>query len=216
MTDCDSKSVLPRDERADRQMPGVVPNIDQERLINQVADNLRVEVARIVVRLHSGGDMRRCDPWRGRTFRRCIPEATRRHVYRRGETDHHPCDFSHDRHRFRRFQRRRELGRIAIKVLGYFLFFSTLALVLGLIVALVIKPGAGINASLAAVNSDAVSEYAQKAHESSIAGFIGDIIPTTLLSALTTATFCRPCSSRSLLEWRSRVQVLGWTGSASF
>ena len=78
-----------------------------------------------------------------------------------------------------------ELGRIAIKVLGYFLFFSTLALVLGLIVALVIKPGAGINASLAAINTGAVSEYAQKAHESSIPGFISDIIPTTLLSALT-------------------------------
>lgn len=78
-----------------------------------------------------------------------------------------------------------ELGRIAVKVLGYFLFFSTLALVLGLVVALVIKPGAGINASLAAMNTGSVNEYAQKAHESSIAGFISDIIPTTLLSAMT-------------------------------
>jgi len=79
----------------------------------------------------------------------------------------------------------RELGRIAIKVLGYFLFFSTLALILGLAVALTVRPGAGINASLAALNTQAVQEYATKAHESSITGFVADIIPRTLLSALT-------------------------------
>ncbi len=78
-----------------------------------------------------------------------------------------------------------ELGRIAIKVLGYFLFFSTLALILGLIVALALKPGSGLNASLAGLNVGAVSQYAQKAHESTIAGFIAGIIPTTLLSGLT-------------------------------
>lgn len=78
-----------------------------------------------------------------------------------------------------------EIGRIAAKVLGYFLFFSTLALILGLIVALVVRPGAGINASLAALNLQPVQEYSHKAHDSSIAGFIADIVPTTLLSALT-------------------------------
>ena len=79
----------------------------------------------------------------------------------------------------------RELGRIALKVLGYFFFFSTLALILGLIVALIVKPGSGINASLVGLNTQSVQEYAHKAHESSIAGFVAEIIPTTLLSALT-------------------------------
>lgn len=78
-----------------------------------------------------------------------------------------------------------EIGRIAAKVLGYFLFFSTLALILGLVVALVVKPGAGINASVASLNLQSVQEYAHKAQDTSIAGFISGIIPTTLLSALT-------------------------------
>ena len=78
-----------------------------------------------------------------------------------------------------------EVGRIALKVLAYFLFFSTLALILGLIVALAVRPGAGINASIAALSMQPVQEFAHKAHETSITGFIADIIPTTLLSALT-------------------------------
>ena len=78
-----------------------------------------------------------------------------------------------------------EVGRIAVKVLGYFLFFSTLALVLGLVVALAVRPGAGIDASIASLNVQSVQEYALKAHEGSIAGFIADIVPKTLLSALT-------------------------------
>lgn len=78
-----------------------------------------------------------------------------------------------------------EIGRIAIKVLGYFLFFSTLALVLGLVVALIVRPGAGLNANIATLNVQSVQDYALKAHDSSIASFIADIIPTTLLSALT-------------------------------
>jgi len=78
-----------------------------------------------------------------------------------------------------------ELGRITVKALGYFLVFSTVALVIGLAVALAVHPGSGINANAAALSTGAIKEYASKAHESSVTGFIADIIPTTLLSALT-------------------------------
>src|SRR5579871_3141881 len=37
------------------------------------------------------------------------------------------------------------LGRLAGKTFAYFLFFSTLALIVGLIVANVVQPGAGMN-----------------------------------------------------------------------
>ncbi|MFB4312449.1 cation:dicarboxylate symporter family transporter, partial [Actinomadura sp. GTD37] len=37
------------------------------------------------------------------------------------------------------------LGRVVLKALGYFLFFSTLALILGLVVAHVVQPGAGMH-----------------------------------------------------------------------
>jgi aerobic C4-dicarboxylate transport protein len=37
------------------------------------------------------------------------------------------------------------VGRVAAKAFAYFLFFSTLALIVGLIVANVVRPGAGLN-----------------------------------------------------------------------
>ena len=42
----------------------------------------------------------------------------------------------------------RSVGRVFLKAMAYFLFFSTLALVVGLVVAHVVQPGAGLNLSL--------------------------------------------------------------------
>ncbi|MBB3694010.1 dicarboxylate/amino acid:cation symporter [Sphingomonas sp. BK580] len=78
----------------------------------------------------------------------------------------------------------RSAGRIALKAFGYFLFFSTLALVVGLIVANVVQPGAGMHVDPATLDTGAVKDYAAKAHETSLIGFLLSIIPTTLVSAL--------------------------------
>ncbi|TCP34148.1 dicarboxylate/amino acid:cation symporter [Sphingomonas sp. BK235] len=78
----------------------------------------------------------------------------------------------------------RSAGRIALKAFGYFLFFSTLALVVGLVVANVVQPGAGMNVDPATLDTGAVKDYAAKAHETSLVGFLLAIIPTTLVSAL--------------------------------
>lgn len=77
------------------------------------------------------------------------------------------------------------VGRVAGKAFAYFLFFSTLALIVGLIVANLFQPGAGMNIDPAALDTGAVAAYTEKAHDSSITGFLLDIIPTTMLSALT-------------------------------
>ncbi len=77
------------------------------------------------------------------------------------------------------------VGRVAAKAFGYFLFFSTLALIVGLIVANVVQPGAGMNIPVASLNGGAVSGYVEKAHETSLTGFLLAMIPTTLVSALT-------------------------------
>ncbi len=77
------------------------------------------------------------------------------------------------------------VGRVAGKALVYFLVVSTGALVLGLVVANVVQPGAGLNIDPASLDSAVVADYVSKAHDSSIVGFLSDIIPTTLLSALT-------------------------------
>ncbi len=77
------------------------------------------------------------------------------------------------------------VGRVAGKAFAYFLFFSTLALVVGLIVANVVRPGAGMNIDPASLNSNAIATYTERAHETSVTGFLLDIIPTTMVSALT-------------------------------
>jgi len=74
-------------------------------------------------------------------------------------------------------------GRVALKAFAYFLTFSTLALIIGLIVANVVQPGAGMNVDPATLHSDKIADYAAKAHESTIVGFLLHIIPSTVVSA---------------------------------
>src|SRR3546814_12373813 len=71
------------------------------------------------------------------------------------------------------------LGRVVGKTFAYFLFFLTLALIVGLVVANVIQPGAGMNIDPATLDAGAVAQYEAKAHESTLTGFLLEIIPTT-------------------------------------
>lgn len=77
----------------------------------------------------------------------------------------------------------RGVGSVVGKAFGYFLTFSTLALIVGLITANVIQPGAGMNIDPATLDASKVADYAAKAHESTLTGFVMDIIPTTMTSA---------------------------------
>ncbi|MER5173188.1 MULTISPECIES: dicarboxylate/amino acid:cation symporter [Thioclava] len=77
----------------------------------------------------------------------------------------------------------KHVGSVAAKAFGYFLFFSTLALIVGMVVANVVHPGSGMNIDPASLDASKVSSYAEKAHETSLQGFLMGIIPTTLVSA---------------------------------
>ena len=77
-----------------------------------------------------------------------------------------------------------KVGRVAGKAMIYFLTFSTLALIIGLIVANVVQPGAGLNIDPKTLDPKAVATYAAKAHDASIIGFLMDIIPATPVSAM--------------------------------
>jgi aerobic C4-dicarboxylate transport protein len=79
----------------------------------------------------------------------------------------------------------KSVGRVAGKAMLYFLTFSTLALVVGMIIANIIQPGAGLNIDPSTLQSAKVSEYVSKAQESSMIAFFMNIIPTTVLSPLT-------------------------------
>ncbi|MGY2734509.1 aerobic C4-dicarboxylate transport protein [Sphingomonas sp. UYP23] len=77
------------------------------------------------------------------------------------------------------------VGRVVGKAFAYFFFFSTLALIIGLIVANVVRPGAGLNIDPSTLDTTKVAEYASKAHATTLVGFLTGIIPNTFLSALT-------------------------------
>ncbi|MFT4191250.1 MAG: dicarboxylate/amino acid:cation symporter [Comamonas sp.] len=77
----------------------------------------------------------------------------------------------------------RTVGRVFAKSMAYFLFFSTLALIVGMIVAHVVQPGAGMNINPAELDQGAVKTYVAKSHEMSLVGFAMDIIPSTMFSA---------------------------------
>jgi aerobic C4-dicarboxylate transport protein len=74
-------------------------------------------------------------------------------------------------------------GRATAKAFAYFLTFSTLALIIGLIVANLVQPGAGMNIDPASLDTAKVADYAAKAHETTIVGFLTAIIPDTVASA---------------------------------
>ncbi len=77
----------------------------------------------------------------------------------------------------------KKVGRVAGKAMLYFFTFSTLALIVGLVVANVVQPGAGMHIDPATLDAAAVATYTEKAHDSSIVGFLMNIIPTTIVGA---------------------------------
>jgi aerobic C4-dicarboxylate transport protein len=74
------------------------------------------------------------------------------------------------------------VGRVFGKAMLYFLTFSTLALIVGLIVANVMQPGAGMHINVADLDQKEVSSYVAKSHDMTLTGFVMDIIPKTLIS----------------------------------
>ena len=77
----------------------------------------------------------------------------------------------------------RKVGRVGARAILYFEVVSTFALIIGMIVVNVLKPGAGFNIDPATLDAGAVAHYAQQAHEQSTVQFLLHIIPKTFLDA---------------------------------
>jgi aerobic C4-dicarboxylate transport protein len=75
------------------------------------------------------------------------------------------------------------VGRVAGKAFAYFLFFSTIALIIGLVVANVVQPGHGMNIDPASLDTAAVDTYARQAKDQTLTGFLLNIIPDTMAGA---------------------------------
>jgi aerobic C4-dicarboxylate transport protein len=75
------------------------------------------------------------------------------------------------------------VGSVGIKALIYFEIVTTFALIIGLVVANVLKPGAGMNVDLSTVDSATIAEYVQKAEKQSTIEFLLDVIPKSVVGA---------------------------------
>jgi aerobic C4-dicarboxylate transport protein len=77
----------------------------------------------------------------------------------------------------------KKVGRVGGKAVLYFEVVTTLALVIGMIVANVVHPGAGINADVASLDKGAVAAIADKAHPQSTGQFILSIVPSSVIDS---------------------------------
>jgi aerobic C4-dicarboxylate transport protein len=79
----------------------------------------------------------------------------------------------------------KRLGRTGFKTLVYFEVISTLALVIGLVVVNVLRPGEGFNLDVRTLDPGVSKAYLSQAHGSGQANFFLNIIPSSFLGAFT-------------------------------
>ena len=81
----------------------------------------------------------------------------------------------------------KKVGRVGVKALVYFEVMTTVALVVGLLLAYIFGPGHGMNIDPSTLDAKALSNYAgnaQKLKGEGIGAFLMNIIPTTSFDAL--------------------------------
>jgi aerobic C4-dicarboxylate transport protein len=77
----------------------------------------------------------------------------------------------------------KDVGRIGLRALVYFEVVSTLALLIGLVVVNVLRPGSGIGFDPAAADLGAVAQYTTASRQLSTTEFILHVIPDTVVGA---------------------------------
>jgi aerobic C4-dicarboxylate transport protein len=81
----------------------------------------------------------------------------------------------------------KKVGRVGVKALVYFEVMTTVALILGIVLAFVIGPGHGMNIDTSTLDASALNSYADNAHKlkgGGVSSFLLNIIPTTSFDAL--------------------------------
>jgi aerobic C4-dicarboxylate transport protein len=82
-------------------------------------------------------------------------------------------------------ERMKDVGKTGVLALLYFEVVSTLALLVGLLIVNVVKPGAGLNIDPATLDPKAVESYASAAEHRSVVEFLLNVIPKTFVGAFT-------------------------------
>src|SRR5437588_4726791 len=81
----------------------------------------------------------------------------------------------------------KEVGRVGVKALVYFEVMTTVALVVGLVLAYAFGPGHGMNINPSTLDAKALGNFAENAHKlqgGGIGSFLLNVIPTTSFDAL--------------------------------
>jgi len=77
----------------------------------------------------------------------------------------------------------KKVGRVGGKALLYFEIVSTIALIIGMVVGHVVRPGSTFNINPASLDARAVADYAGQAKAQNATEFLMHIIPTTVIDA---------------------------------
>ncbi|MBW7961250.1 dicarboxylate/amino acid:cation symporter [Bradyrhizobium sp. BR 10261] len=81
----------------------------------------------------------------------------------------------------------KKVGRVGVKALLYFEVMTTVALVVGLLLAYIFGPGHGMNIDPSTLDAKALNTYADNAHKlagGGVGAFLMNVIPTTSFDAL--------------------------------
>ena len=78
----------------------------------------------------------------------------------------------------------KKVGRVGIKAIIYFEVITTLALVIGLVVINILKPGVGMNIDPSTLDATAVASYVTPGKATNAVDFILHIIPDNIINAL--------------------------------
>lgn len=77
----------------------------------------------------------------------------------------------------------KKVGRVGVKAILYFEVLSTLALIIGMVIVNILKPGVGMNIDVSTLDPSVTSTYVAKAQSHSISEFVMNIIPDNVVSA---------------------------------
>jgi aerobic C4-dicarboxylate transport protein len=76
-----------------------------------------------------------------------------------------------------------KVGRVGLKGIVYFELLSTVALAIGLVIANVFRPGAGMNINAAALDTRSIAAYTTGSHHLSTIDFVMNVIPKDVADA---------------------------------
>ncbi|MDX5629977.1 MULTISPECIES: dicarboxylate/amino acid:cation symporter [unclassified Brenneria] len=77
----------------------------------------------------------------------------------------------------------KSVGKTGAVALLYFEIVSTIALIIGLVIVNLVKPGVGMNVDPAALDASAVAVYTQQASQQGLIPFLMDVIPSSAVGA---------------------------------